>query len=205
MSIVGPNIRAGTTIGSVTNSSTVVLSTPATGAGTFAILGRNGQYSDGGATSGSKVYTSPTAIFTSGLVGKSIVGTDIPAGSTVSSVTNSSTVVLSNPAIGTGAGLTFTVFDRSGVLIHVASGALTLAADNFGPSTSGPDAGVTIWMGAGAAGITVTNSATVNGIIYAPNGTLSVSGSLFPNVNLTAGAVDVKAINLAANTILTLS
>ncbi|HEX4776252.1 MAG TPA: flagellar hook protein FlgE [Acidimicrobiia bacterium] len=60
---------------------------------------------DGSTTSGSTTFTSATANFTAADVGKAITGAGIPAGTTIASVTNGTTVVLSNAATATAAGV----------------------------------------------------------------------------------------------------
>lgn len=79
-------------------------------------------YADGASTSGSTTFTSATANFVSGDVGQIIAqltsrgDTDpfgcIPSGTTIASVTNSTTVVLSQAATATGTNVLFSVSGR---------------------------------------------------------------------------------------------
>lgn len=57
-------------------------------------------------------WTSATAAFVAGDVGKSITGTNIPASTTILSVTNGTTIVLSQATTGTGGSLTFVIVNR---------------------------------------------------------------------------------------------
>jgi len=102
------------TISSVTDDVTVVLSA-APGAAlkalAFTIDARGDTTRTNGVANGTTTYTSATAAFTSADVGKRIKGTNIPASTTIASVTNATTVVLSANAT-TGTGLTFTIENR---------------------------------------------------------------------------------------------
>lgn len=64
---------------------------------------------DGVTTNASTTFTSATAAFTALDKGKIISGTNIPAGTTISSVTNATTVVMSQAATASGSGLTITI------------------------------------------------------------------------------------------------
>lgn len=66
-------------------------------------------YTDGATTSSSTTLTSATANFTSADIGRTITGTGIPTSTTISSVTNATTVVLSASATATGTGVTITI------------------------------------------------------------------------------------------------
>jgi hypothetical protein len=106
-------IPAGTSIAAVVSSTTITLSQNAakTASGvSFRIPGR-GAFTDGSATAGSSTFTSATANFASSDVGKAIVETDgqgaIPAGTTIQSVTSSTTVVLSQNAAASASEVAF--------------------------------------------------------------------------------------------------
>src|SRR4029077_7171526 len=64
--------------------------------------------SDAVTTSGSAILPSATAAFTAIDVGISVAGVNIPAGTTIQSVTNSTNVVLSGNATATSANATVT-------------------------------------------------------------------------------------------------
>jgi hypothetical protein len=70
---------------------------------------------DGATTSGSTTITSATAAFNSGTdAGRIITGAGIPAGTTVASVTNSTTAVLSAAATATATGVSLTITVQKG-------------------------------------------------------------------------------------------
>ena len=94
-----------------------------TGGGAAQVNARDGAgFSDGVSTSGSTTFTSATAAFVAGDVGKSVVqltskGTTDPFGSiasgaTIVSVTNGTTVELSVAATATGSGVLFNIVGR---------------------------------------------------------------------------------------------
>jgi hypothetical protein len=68
---------------------------------------------DGAITSGSTTLTSATAKFTWGDVGATVTGTGIPAFTSISSVTNLTTVVLSANATATSTGVSVSIADLS--------------------------------------------------------------------------------------------
>lgn len=68
-----------------------------------------GQTFTDGVSNGTTTYTSATAAFTSADVGRTITGTNIPSNTTISSVTNATTIVLSAAATGSGTSLSFTL------------------------------------------------------------------------------------------------
>lgn len=70
-------------------------------------------YTDGQTTSGSTAFSSATAGFVAGDVGHTITGTNIPAGATIATVINSTSITLSAAATGTGSNLAFTIKART--------------------------------------------------------------------------------------------
>lgn len=72
----------------------------------------NASGTDGVSTNASTTYTSTTAGFTVRDLGLSITGTNIPAGTTIASVTDATTAVLSAAATANGTGLSFTIVGR---------------------------------------------------------------------------------------------
>lgn len=70
-----------------------------------------------GVLNSTTTVTSATAAFVAGDVGKLVVGTGIPAGTTIASRTNATTIVLSQAATGTASGvsLTFSCVIRLGI------------------------------------------------------------------------------------------
>jgi len=130
--ITGTDIPVSTTLSSVTSGTAATLSQAASGstAGTaaFTIRSVSRDTADGATTSGSTTVTSATMAFTANDLGAAIVGTNIPAGATISSVTNATTVVISAAATGTGAGQALGVGRRTLRGISTA-GANTLTAN----------------------------------------------------------------------------
>ena len=66
-----------------------------------------------GVLNSTTTVTSATAAFTSADVGSAITGTGIPAGATIASVTNATTVVISAAATATATGVTLTISDEA--------------------------------------------------------------------------------------------
>src|SRR6266446_1671862 len=84
----------------------------ATLCGTWGTQG-NVTFADGVSTNASTTYTSATATFVTGDVGKVISGTNIPPGTYIASRTSGTSIVLSQAATATGSGLSFTIRARS--------------------------------------------------------------------------------------------
>ena len=72
--------------------------------------------SDGVLVSGSSIFTSATAGFTSADVGKALIATGIPTGTTIQSCTNSTTVVMSANATASSASSAVTIGNTVRVL-----------------------------------------------------------------------------------------
>ena len=92
-------------------------------------LGTTSQTFTDGVENSTTTLTSATANFVAGDVGKTVTGDNIPAGTTIASRTNSTTVELSQAATATGSGNTFTIINRlevggTGTVTSVASGNL---------------------------------------------------------------------------------
>lgn len=93
--------------------------------------------SDAVETSGSATLTSATAAFTATDIGISVAGVNIPAGTTIQSVTNSTNVVLSGNATATSAngtvtfGATTVVYSINGnTIVRTENGAVTNIASS---------------------------------------------------------------------------
>lgn len=82
-------------------------------------------FADGVTTNTSTTMTSATAAFKANDVGKTITGAGIPAGTTIASRTNATTIVLSQAATATATGVSFTIVDREGVPTEDVPGAET--------------------------------------------------------------------------------
>ena len=85
---------------------------------------------DGDTTSTSTTVTSATAAFTSADVGSFVTGAGIPAGATIASVTNATTVVISAAATATATGVTLTITTNYAVYDRLVD-ALTAAQDAY--------------------------------------------------------------------------
>lgn len=78
--------------------------------------GADAVYVDAATTSASPTLTSNSALFTQADVGRGISGAGIPGSTTISVVTNSTTITLSANATATATGVTITIANRSGTL-----------------------------------------------------------------------------------------
>lgn len=107
-SITGGSIPGSTTITTVTNGTTIVLSNAATASATGVTIHWTRVVADGVTTSGSPTVTSATAAFASTDVGGAFSGAGIPANTTILSVTNATTAVLSANATATATTVSFT-------------------------------------------------------------------------------------------------
>lgn len=103
--VTGTGIPTGTTIASRTSATQVVLSAAATAGGSaksFTVYGDgNRTVIDAATTAGGTTLTSNTAYFTAADIGRPVCGTSIPAGTTIASIANRSTAVLSSGANAT--------------------------------------------------------------------------------------------------------
>jgi hypothetical protein len=87
-------------------------------------------------------FDSASAQFNSGDVGKTITGTNIPAATTILSITSATRVVLSQPTTGTGSALPFTIFNRftvaggGGTVTNVSTDNTNGPTELFGVSVS---------------------------------------------------------------------
>lgn len=91
-----------------------------------------------GVTNGTTTFTSATANFsTAQHKGQPISGTDIPPYTTIASVTNATTVVLSQAAVGSHSGVTFSLGGNgAGIRCWDGNRATATAADYMGPLNS---------------------------------------------------------------------
>jgi hypothetical protein len=122
---------------------------------------------DGVTTSGSPILTSASAAFTSTDVGNPITGTNIQASTTISSVSNASTVTLSKNATAPGTGITFKVYGDGNrtvtdIVTNNGSPTLTSATAYFTAADVGkPVVGATIPAGTTITSITSATVATM--------------------------------------------
>lgn len=77
----------------------------------------NRQVTDGVTTSGSTTVTSATASFNSGDIGRSISGTNIPAGAIITAFGSATSVTISAPATASGSAITLTLGGGVGTLV----------------------------------------------------------------------------------------
>ena len=118
-SVAGPGIPADTVIASVTNSSTVVLSHPTTATGSALtmmigprleqVLDPVESFTDGVTTNANPNLACASADFGPNDIGAPIDCVKFPAGTYIKSVTNATTVVLSNNALSNGTDVAVTV------------------------------------------------------------------------------------------------
>jgi hypothetical protein len=130
--ITGTNIPSGTIITAVNSSTSVTMSKSATGNGSglwISVFGDgNRTVMDAFTTNASTTVTSATAYFTAADVGKPIVGAAIAAGTTVASVTNSTTAVLSAAATADYGNLTVSIGGT--VVVYTVSGNTITRTEN---------------------------------------------------------------------------
>src|SRR5204863_4091759 len=74
--------------------------------GSISSITRVGQFTDG-VTNTDTSFVSASAVFNAGDAGKPIVGTGIPAGTIIATVTNATTLVLSAATTATATGVSF--------------------------------------------------------------------------------------------------
>lgn len=91
-----------------------------------------GQFTDGVENTDTS-FTSATAAFTASDLGQPIVGSGIPAGTIIATVTNATTLVLSAATTHTGTGVTFRLPSRNPNNLGPAVGLVTAAQDAAGP------------------------------------------------------------------------
>jgi hypothetical protein len=116
---------------------------------------------------GSTVVTSATANFAAADVGKTITGSGIPASTTITSVTNATTIVLSAPPTTTGAGVTLSWgFPPAAV-------AVTVAVLKSGDSADGTHSVVSNYLLAG--GDTLSLRDYIGGAMLGEAETISVT------------------------------
>ena len=133
--ITGPNIpgstsgaaTGNTTVASITNSTTFILSQTATGTGTGLSLTAAGVSLTNATTTAAS--TSVTCDSTAGLInGMSLSGTGLATNASVSSVTNSTTFAMNTNATASGTGLTITA---SGTAAEFNGGSTSLTGSMF--------------------------------------------------------------------------
>jgi hypothetical protein len=130
--VTGTNIQSGTTITAVNSATSVTMSKTATASGNgiwVSIYGDgNRTVMDAFTTSASTTISSSTAYFTAADVGKPIVGAGIPASTTISAVTNSTTATLSAAATATSGNLTVSIGGT--VVVYSVSGNTITRTEN---------------------------------------------------------------------------
>ncbi len=90
-------------------------------------LGTSNQtFTDGGSNTDTSWESNQANFVDPDDVGLSITGTNIPGGTTIASVTDENTIVLSQATTGTGTGLTFTIYNR--LSVPVGGGTVTSVA-----------------------------------------------------------------------------
>jgi hypothetical protein len=175
--VTGTNIPRGTTITSVTNATTADMSVAATTTGTAQTLtigatesvSTTRQIADGNVTATSTTMTSATANFQASDAQLPVTGCGIPTGTYISSVTNSTTVVLSQAATLTRP---FTVTDgvttAASKTVTSGTAGFTLACDKAKGITSG--------AGEIPVGATIANVTSLTSITLSANATATATG-----------------------------
>ena len=141
-----------------------------------------------GATNSNTTVTSATAAFDSNDVGRTISGGSIPAGTTIASVTNATTVVISQAATTTATGVTLTISNNVPATV---SGSVSYYGYTL-RETSG-SAGATVVVRDASATGTILDEITLTAgahdrEFYGPQGLRSESGVLL--VTVVSGAVE---------------
>ncbi len=130
--ITGTNIPSGTIISAVNSATSVTMSKNATANGSNIWISIYGDgfrtVMDAFTTSGSTTITSSTAYFQAADVGRQIVGAGIPAGTTISAVSNTTTATLSAAAVATSGNLTVTIGGT--VVVYTVSGQSITRTEN---------------------------------------------------------------------------
>lgn len=118
--VIGPNIPSGTTIASVTNATTIVLSAAATGTATARMLSigpAEGRIVSDAVTATSTTVTSATAAFTKADIGKQITGTNIANNATITAVASATSVTVSAATLAGATGGTLIIANATPVSI----------------------------------------------------------------------------------------
>ena len=165
--------------------------------------GPAGTFGDGVSTNASATYTSASAAFVGSDAGQPIVGTNIPAGTTIASVTNATTVVLSANATASGTGLAFVIYGRTSPTNRLAAqGYDSFAVDAYDYcSTFGFEAAD--YEGRARRALAARESKAVElefwrGTVHPANPHLDNSGANpIPPTTLAAGAAQTLALGLA--------
>lgn len=130
--ITGTSIPSGTIISAVNSATAVTMSKNATANGSNLWISIYGDgfrtVMDAFTTSGSTTITSSTAYFQAADVGRQIVGAGIPAGATISAVTNTTTATLSAAALASSGNLTVTIGGT--VVVYTVSGQSITRTEN---------------------------------------------------------------------------
>jgi hypothetical protein len=143
MSISGPTIPSGAKISSVNNGTSITLSAAATAGGTG--LSLTASYSSVTLTSCvTNGTTTLTCASTADVVeGMSISGTNIVPGTRIASKANATTLILTTPATGSGAGLSLTASNKPVTVLSSGSGGLKVTLDPSNSTVSASYRGLT--------------------------------------------------------------
>jgi hypothetical protein len=205
MVVAGPGIPLNATISSInTTANSFVISANATATASGVSLTGYGTTPDStGAvvllTSGATTSGSPaiTCASTTGLLpGTLLFGTGIPAGTTVVSVTNSTSFVASAPASATNTGLTLAAIaastDTSGYRKVLTNGATTAGSTTVTvDSTAGLAAGMNIFGPGIPNGTTIASISTANTTTLTLSGAASVTAS---GLNLITSIAGIQTV-----------
>lgn len=118
--VIGPGITSGTTIASVTNATTIVLSQAAGATATARMLSigpAEGRIVSDAVTATSTTVTSATAAFTKVDIGKQITGTNIANNTTITAVASATSVTISAAAVASATGGTLIIANATPVSV----------------------------------------------------------------------------------------
>ena len=145
-------------------------------------LGTTSHNGTDGVSNTTTTYTSASANFVAGDVGLTITGTDIPAGTTIASRTNATTIVLSQAATGSHSGNSFTIVNRllpaggTGTVTTFSAGNLSpLFTSSVGNASTTP--ALTFTLTSAAANTFFGNSGSGVGYMNAAAARLSLGGT----------------------------
>ncbi len=201
--VAGTGIAPGTTISTVTNATTVVLSTATTAsASSVTVLIGARRVTDLVTTNGSKNISSASAAFSPADIGSTVYSTNVAT--TIASVTSPTTAVLTANASGTGTAQTATIgtlsapygLPGSSVTVVSSSKLVITAPASMQSVPAGTQYNICVWDdGDGAAANTLT---TAPYKVYAAPTITSVTSTSGPS--LGGGSITIRGTNLTAAT-----
>lgn len=158
-------------------------------------------FTDGRSTSGSTTFTSASAHFDPNTDrGQPISGTNIPSGTSVSSVVNATTIILSNAATATGTGLTFTLHRNNGSEGFVTKFSAGATALKYSTYLGGVDSNVNLGIAVDNAGHAVVAGGERGQAYPVKNQVAGFGGG--PGVDATVSELSASGSALVFSTVL---